>query len=108
GTSLAQSGSCTISVTFTPSAAGTRSAAITIADNAAGAPHSVPLSRTSGSFTISPVTAVLTPTLMQQFAASSGSGTVSWLVDGVQGGSAASGTITPAGLDSPADAPRHP
>jgi hypothetical protein len=105
GTSLAQSSSCTISVTFTPSAAGTRSAAIAIADNAAGAPHSVPLSGTSGSFTISPVTSVLTPTLAQQFAASSGSGAVSWQVDGVVGGSAALGTITAAGLYSPPNAP---
>jgi chitodextrinase len=105
GTSLAQSSSCTISVTFTPSAAGTRSAAVAIADNATGAPHSVPLFGTSGSFTISPVTTVLTPTLVQQFSASSGSGAVSWLVDGVVGGSAALGTITPTGLYSPPNAP---
>ena len=72
-----------------------------IADNAPGAPHGVPLTGTGAGFSITPVTSVLTPTLAQQFAVTSGSGTVTWLVDGVEGGSAASGTITPTGLYSP-------
>ena len=46
GTSLAVAASCTISVIFKPSAAGTRSASVAIADNAAGSPHSVTLSGT--------------------------------------------------------------
>ena len=43
GASVAPGGACTISVVFTPGAAGTRSASITITDNAAGSPHSVSL-----------------------------------------------------------------
>jgi len=38
--------SCTINVTFTPSAEGSRSASLAIADNASGSPHSVSLSGT--------------------------------------------------------------
>lgn len=45
GTVLAAgTGSCTIQVAFTPSAAGARTAAIAIADNANGSPHSIALS----------------------------------------------------------------
>ena len=43
GTSLAASASCTISVTFKPTATGTRSAAVSITDNASGSPQTVPL-----------------------------------------------------------------
>src|SRR5207248_1952863 len=41
---LAAGASCTISVTFTPTASGTRSASVSITDNAAGSPQSVSLS----------------------------------------------------------------
>src|SRR5205814_1022856 len=41
---LAPGASCTISVTFTPTATGSRSASVTITDNAAGSPQSVSLS----------------------------------------------------------------
>jgi hypothetical protein len=41
--SVAPNGSCQISVTFTPTATGTRNAAVTITDNAPGSPQSVPL-----------------------------------------------------------------
>lgn len=44
GSSLGAGLSCTLSVTFTPSGTGARSAAITITDNASGSPHSVALS----------------------------------------------------------------
>ena len=43
GGSLAAGASCAIQVTFTPAAAGTRTGALVIADNAAGSPQSVPL-----------------------------------------------------------------
>lgn len=43
---LAAGANCTISVTFTPAATGTRSASISIADNATGSPQSVPLTGT--------------------------------------------------------------
>jgi hypothetical protein len=37
---------CTITVTFTPTAAGTRTGAITVSDSALGSPHTVSLSGT--------------------------------------------------------------
>ncbi|MGB0014778.1 MAG: choice-of-anchor D domain-containing protein [Candidatus Sulfotelmatobacter sp.] len=43
GTSVSAAGSCTFSVTFTPTNAGTRSGSIVIQDNAAGAPHVINL-----------------------------------------------------------------
>lgn len=55
GTSLAAGASCTISVTFSPTAAGTRSGAVTITDDAAGSPHAVDL---VGTGTIPPAPAV--------------------------------------------------
>jgi len=41
--SVPPNGSCQISVTFTPTATGTRNAAVSIADNAPGSPQTVPL-----------------------------------------------------------------
>jgi len=46
GPSVAAGGSCTIDVTFTPLVAGTRTGAVSIADNASGSPQTVPLSGT--------------------------------------------------------------
>jgi FG-GAP-like repeat/Abnormal spindle-like microcephaly-assoc'd, ASPM-SPD-2-Hydin/FG-GAP repeat len=46
GSAVAAGASCTISVTFTPTAAGTRTGAITITDNAPGSPHVVSLTGT--------------------------------------------------------------
>ena len=46
GSTVAASANCTISVTFTPSRTGSRSASITITDGAAGSPHTVALSGT--------------------------------------------------------------
>ena len=46
GSSLSQSGNCTISVTFTPSATGSRSASVSISDNAGGSPQTVSLTGT--------------------------------------------------------------
>ena len=43
---LAVNASCTISATFTPTASGSRTASLSIADNASGNPHSVALSGT--------------------------------------------------------------
>ena len=43
GTSIPVGGSCTISVTFTPAAAGTRNAAVSIADSLSDSPQSLPL-----------------------------------------------------------------
>lgn len=41
GSSLAAGASCNISVTFTPSATGTRTASVSMTDNASGSPHTV-------------------------------------------------------------------
>jgi Beta-propeller repeat/HYDIN/CFA65/VesB-like, Ig-like domain len=47
GTSLAGGASCTLSVTFNPTATGTRNGAVTITDNAAGSPQSLVLTGTA-------------------------------------------------------------
>lgn len=46
GSTLAKGASCTITVTFTPTAPGTRSGAITVTDNASNSPQTVSLSGT--------------------------------------------------------------
>jgi hypothetical protein len=46
GTSLAAGTSCTISVTFTPTASGTRQASVSVADNSAGSPQTASLTGT--------------------------------------------------------------
>jgi phospholipase C len=46
GTSVAAGGNCTISVTFKPTAAGTRAASVSVADNAPGSPQTVGLTGT--------------------------------------------------------------
>lgn len=50
--SVAPNGNCRISVTFTPTAGGSRSAALSISDNAPGSPQSVPLSGSVRNFTV--------------------------------------------------------
>ena len=49
GASVAAGGSCTISVTFTPVASGSFTAAVSVADNASGSPQTVTLSGTGAS-----------------------------------------------------------
>jgi hypothetical protein len=53
GTSLAATASCTISATFTPTAAGSRTGALTITDNTSGSPHTVALAGTGSDFALS-------------------------------------------------------
>lgn len=53
---VAAGGSCTINVTFTPKAAGARSASFSVSDNATGSPQTVPL---SGTGTIAQTSGVL-------------------------------------------------
>jgi sugar lactone lactonase YvrE len=57
GSSLAIGASCTISVTFAPTATGSETASITVTDNAAGSPQTVAL---SGTATAPPVAADFT------------------------------------------------
>jgi hypothetical protein len=49
GSAVPSGTTCTISVTFTPKAAGIRTGAVTITDNAAGSPHKLPLTGTGAS-----------------------------------------------------------
>jgi phospholipase C len=49
GSTVAPGASCTINVTFTPAATGTRSASVSVADNAPGSPQQVSLTGTGGS-----------------------------------------------------------
>jgi hypothetical protein len=50
--SVAAGSSCTISVTFTPTATGNRTGALTVTDNAAGSPQTVTLSGTGQDFAL--------------------------------------------------------
>ncbi len=52
GATLAATMSCSINVTFTPTATGARNGAITITDDANGSPQSVPLTGTGTDFTV--------------------------------------------------------
>ena len=54
GSGLAAGAACTISVRFAPSAGGSRSGTLTIADSAPGAPHTVALSGTGTVDTVAP------------------------------------------------------
>ena len=54
GSTLAVNASCTISVTFRPAAAGTRTASVSIADNAPGSPQTVSLTGTGTAVSVSP------------------------------------------------------
>jgi hypothetical protein len=53
GSSVAAGANCTISVTFTPMATGSRSGSLTITDDAAGSPHTVALSGQGTDFSLS-------------------------------------------------------
>ncbi len=60
GTSLAPASNCTISATFSPAAAGSRSAAVTISDSATGSPQNVTLTGTA----TAPATVSVTPAVL--------------------------------------------
>jgi len=60
GSSLAALENCTISVTFTPAAAGSRTATVNISDNAAGSPQTVSLTGTGTSPTVTLTASSLT------------------------------------------------
>jgi uncharacterized repeat protein (TIGR03803 family) len=54
GTSLSAGASCTISLTFKPAATGTRTASLSVADNASGSPQQVSLSGVGSTAKLSP------------------------------------------------------
>src|SRR5437667_12844099 len=69
GSSLAPSGSCTISVVVTPSATGTRTATVVISDSAPGSPHTIALAGTAdptAGHSVSPRVVALTSNATQQ------------------------------------------
>jgi hypothetical protein len=98
GSTVAPNSTCSITVTFTPTETGVRSASMLINDNAPGSPQTITLSGTGSGFGIMPRTAVVTPLMTEQFTATS---SATWSVDGIVGGSSSSGTITSNGLYSP-------
>jgi hypothetical protein len=58
---VAANANCTISVTFTPTVTGSRTASITITDNAPGSPHSVTLTGTGTDFSLAAATGANCP-----------------------------------------------
>ena len=105
GTSLAATASCTLQVTFTPSAPGSRAGDITFSDNDPSTLQTVTLSGTgtapSTTVSIVPVQASVTPGQSSQFQAfisGVSSTNVTWAVDGITGGNSSIGTISPSGL----------
>jgi uncharacterized protein (TIGR03437 family) len=65
GNSVAAATSCTFTIIFTPHWKGTRTASLTIADNANGSPHSVSLTGTGiTAISVSPASLTFAPTLV--------------------------------------------
>ena len=64
GTGIAASSTCTISVTFKPTAAGTRTGTLTITDDASGSPHMVSLSGSGSSVSVSPASLSFSGTIV--------------------------------------------
>lgn len=109
--SLAPEASCVVTVTFTPSAAGSRSGRITLNDTDPTNLQTISITGTGTSPTttvaVSPRTASVTFTQTEQFQASiSGvsSSAVTWSVDGITGGNSSVGTISASGLYVPPSA----
>jgi len=107
GTSLAVSASCSVSVVFKPSASGTRAATLTFTDSASNSPQSVSLSGSggggmTGTLGIYPTTAAVAVGTQQVFQAQLSnvpdSNSLSYGVDGVNGGDSTTGTVTNQGL----------
>ncbi len=104
GTPLASGASCTLQVTFTPSAAGTRSGFITFSDNDPSTQQTVSLTGTgtapASTVSIVPVQVSLTPgqtSQLQAFISGVASSNVTWTVDGIAGGNSSVGTISASG-----------
>jgi hypothetical protein len=105
GTSLAASASCTVQVSFSPSATGTRAGYVTFSDSDPTTLQTVTLTGTgsvpSSTVSIVPVQASVTPGQSAPFQAFIGgvsSSNVTWAVDGIPGGTSSIGTISSSGL----------
>lgn len=104
---LPANGSCAINVTFEPTKTGTFTGSVAIAFNAPGSPISVPYTgngiatSTGVQVIVTPQGACVEPSQTEQYTAnvSNTSNTaVTWFVDGTQGGTSSSGTISVGGL----------
>ncbi|HEY3971700.1 MAG TPA: choice-of-anchor D domain-containing protein [Candidatus Sulfotelmatobacter sp.] len=115
GSSLSAAASCTVHVTFSPSATGTRAGYITFSDTDPTTVQTVSLTGTGSSPTttvsITPVQASMTAGQSAQFQAyisGVASSNVTWAVDGIAGGNTTTGTISTSGLyTGPAMAGSH-
>jgi len=109
---VAPGASCTVSLSFTPTASGTRTGTLTLTSNAANSPQTIALTGTGAStapaapvapvaISISPTSVALQVSQTQQFSATVSGSTntaVNWQVNGVTGGNSTVGTISTAGL----------
>jgi hypothetical protein len=110
--SLIQAANCTVNVTFSPSFTGTRTGYVTVNDTAASFLQTVNLSGTgtlpNALMSVNPEQSSVTPLQTLQFTAVINGVTstnVTWAVDGVVGGNSTVGTISTAGLYTPATTP---
>ena len=93
-------GTCTVYVTFTPSATGSRSASLIFTDNAYDSPQTVSLTGTGGpavAVNLSPASASVALSGTQVFTATINNTTntaLNWYVNGVRNGNATQGTLT--------------
>lgn len=108
GTALTVGGSCTMSVTFSPSGSGPRAGRITWSDTDPTNLQTFTLNGTgvipASTVAVTPKVATITSKLTQQFQATVNgqvSTDVTWSVDGVGGGNSKVGTITTGGLYTP-------
>jgi hypothetical protein len=115
GTSLNAGATCTVTVSFSPTAAGKRSGRVTFSDTDTSNLQTLTLSGVgvvpTSTVAISPGNATLTSQQTEQYSATisgASSNAITWAVDSVTGGNATVGTISTAGLYTPpSTAGRH-
>ena len=117
GGTLAAGASCTVMVSFNPSAVSAYTANLSIAENAYGSPITIPLQGTgiSGTppnmITVKPSVPCVLPAGTMQFTADItglSNNAVYWYVDGIKGGNANTGTISASGFyTAPTTAATH-
>ena len=107
GSSIAGGATCTVQVSFNPSAIATFNANLTINNNSSTGAIVIPLTGTGingtapATLVVTPVAPCILPGQSQQFATqfiSSPASAVNWYVDGVHNGNSSVGTITASGL----------
>jgi hypothetical protein len=104
---LVGGGSCSISVIFDPSVAGSLSGSVTITTSSPSGAVAIPLAGTGEvgdtgpSMVVTPQTSCVLPGQSQQFAATlrnTSNTSVNWYVNGIKGGNSSDGTIATDGL----------